>query len=122
MATFNTHRKNFFRCLLALVTLTTLAVPYTALAAGQSFGRPDSGMHQRPFSPNHFHSFGFFGDEGIDDQQIVIIQQSQPALTAKPSEPPENRIYVQPRWVDGGYGVEVLQPGYWSTPTQPAKR
>jgi hypothetical protein len=79
-------------------------------------------MHQRPFSLHHFHGFGFFGDEGIDDQQIVIIQQSQSALTAKPSEPPENRIYVQPRWVDGGYGVEVLQPGYWSTPTQPAKR
>ena len=121
MTPFNSRRKNCFLCLLALVTVTTLALPYTALGAGQPFGGSGSGMHRRPSSPRHFHRFGFFGDEGLDDQQIVIIQQPQPAPTASPSEPAENRIYVQPRWVDGGYGVQVLQPGYWSTPTQPAK-
>jgi hypothetical protein len=25
---------------------------------------------------------------------------------------------VQPRWVDGGHGVQVLQPGYWTDPKQ----
>lgn len=85
-------------------------------------GRSGSGIHGRPFSPHYFHGFEFFGGDGLDDEQIVIIQQSQPAPTANPSEPPENRVYVQPRWVaDGGYGVQVLQPGYWSTPTQAAK-
>jgi len=49
------------------------------------------------------------GDQG--DQQVIIIQQSPPAPTAKPSEPAENRIYVQPRWVDGGYGVLAHRRG-----------
>ncbi len=34
----------------------------------------------------------------------------------------ENRIYVPPRWVDGGYGVQVSQPGYWAVPGQAAER
>jgi hypothetical protein len=58
MMTCNTDRRNGFRCLLALVTVTTLAVPYIALAAGQSFGRSGSGMHGQPSSPHHFHGFG----------------------------------------------------------------
>jgi len=58
----------------------------------------------------HGHRFGFFGGDGFDDQgaQVIIIQQPQPAPAAEPSKPPENRIYVQPRWVDGGYGVHPL--------------
>ena len=67
----------------------------------------------------------FFGVDGLGDQgdqQVIIIQQSPPAPTAKPSEPAENRIYVQPRWVDGGYGVQVLEPGYWTVPKQAAER
>jgi len=121
MTTFNTCRKNRFPYLLALVTVTTLAVPFTALGAGQSFGRSGSGMHGQPSSPHHFHGFGFLDGDGLGDQQVVIIQQTQPPPTAKPSEPAENRVYIQPHWVDGGYGVQVLQPGYWSTPTQAAK-
>jgi hypothetical protein len=121
MTTFTTRKKNYFRWLLALVTATTLVVPYSAFAAAQSFGRSSSGMHGRPSSPHHFHGFGFFGSDGLDDQQVIIIQQAQPVPTVKSSEPPDNRVYVQPRWVDGGYGVQVLQPGYWSTPTQAAK-
>jgi hypothetical protein len=67
----------------------------------------------------------FFGVDGLGDQgdqHVIIIQQSPPAPTAKPSEPAENRIYVQPRWVDGGYGVQVLEPGYWTVPKQAAER
>ena len=101
----------------------TLTQPYLAFGAGQSFGRSGSvgvsGMHgQHPF-----RGFGFFGEDGLSDQgdQVIILQQSQPAPTAEPTEPAENRIYVQPRWVDGGYGVQVLQPGYWSVPKQAAE-
>src|SRR5262245_22825366 len=65
-----------------------------------------------------FTALDFDGD-GLDDQgdqQVIIIQSSQPAPSTEPSAPAENRIYVQPHWVDGGYGVQVLQPGYWTTP------
>ena len=37
MTTYNTRRKKVFRCLFALVTVTTLAVPYVALGAGHAF-------------------------------------------------------------------------------------
>jgi hypothetical protein len=106
----------------------TLTQPYLAFGAGQSFGR--SGMFrasrvqgQRSFS-DPFNRFGFFGVGGLGDQgdqQVIIIQQFQPAPTAEPSKPAENRIYVQPRWVDGGYGVQVLEPGYWTVPKPAAQ-
>ena len=125
MTTYNTLRKKGFRCLFALVTVTTLAVPYVAFSAGQSFGRSGSfaasRMHRQPSFSHSFHRFGFFGEDGLDDQQVIIIQQ-QPAPTAEPSKPAENKIYVQPHWVDGGYGVQVLQPGYWADPKQAAGR
>lgn len=57
------------------------------------------------------HCFGMdeLGDQSV--QQVIIYQQSPPAPTAELSKPAENRIYVQPRWVDGGYGLQVLEPG-----------
>ena len=120
MTTYNTRRKNGFSWLFALVTAIVLAVPYVAFGAGPTFGRSDSstasGMHGRPSFSHRFHGFGFFDGDGLDDQQVVIIQQSPSAPTTEPSAPAENRIYVQPHWVDGGYGVQVLQPGYWTTP------
>jgi len=63
-----------------------------------------------------FTALDFLMGMDSNDQQVVIIQQSPSAPTTEPSAPAENRIYVQPRWVDGGYGVQVLQPGYWTTP------
>jgi hypothetical protein len=106
----------------------TVTQPYLVFGAGQSFGRSGSFrasrmQGQRSFS-DRFNRFGFFGVGGLGDQgdqQVIIIQQFQPALTAEPSKPGENRIYVQPRWVDGGYGVQVLEPGYWTVPKQAAK-
>jgi hypothetical protein len=121
MTTYKMHRKKGFRCLFALVTVTTLAVPYLAFSAGQSFGRSGSFTASRM----HPHRFGFLGLDGLGDQgdqQVIIIQPSQPAPTAEPSQPAENRIYVPPRWVDGGYGVQVLQPSYWIVPKQAAER
>ena len=68
-----------------------------------------------------FNRFGFFGLGGVDDEQpAIIIQQFQSPAATEPREPVTNRIYVQPRWMDGGYGVQVLQPGYWTYPKQGA--
>ena len=50
------------------------------------------------------------------DQQVAITQQSSSAPNTAASVPAEKRVYVQPHWVDGGYGVQVLQPGYWTVP------
>lgn len=101
--------------------------PYLAFGAGQSFGRSGSvgpsGMHGHRSFSHRFDRFGFFGVDGLGDQgdqQIIVIQQSPPAPSAAP-EPTENRIYVPPHWVDGGYGVQVLQPGYWTVPKQGAE-
>ena len=125
MMTYNTHRKKGFRWLFALVTVTILAVPYLAFGAGRAVGRSGgfaaSGMHGRASFSHRINRFGFDGDgffdgDGLDDQQVVITQQSSSALTTAASVPAENRVYVQPHWVDGGYGVQVLQPGYWTVP------
>jgi len=61
----------------------------------------------------------------LGEQQTVIIQQVQPVPTAESVESRESatkRIYVQPRWADGGHGVQVLVPGYWTDAKQAAKR
>jgi hypothetical protein len=80
-------------------------------------------FHRQDFFSHPFHGFGFGGGVGgFSEQPVIIIQQFQPATAAQPSEHAENRIYVQPRWVDGGHGVEVLQPGYWAEPKQAAGR
>ncbi len=124
MTTYSTRRKRVFRCLFALVTVTTLAVSYVALGAGAAFrnsGTFSSGSHGQPSFSHPFHRFGLFDRDGFDDQQVVIIQQPQSAPTTEPSEPTKNRIYVPPRWVDGGYGVQVLEPGHWTVPKQAAE-
>ena len=113
----------------------TLTLPYLAFGASRSFG--GSGRFRgstinrqhsflRPFNRFGlvpFNGFGWSGVGGVDDAQpVIIIQQFQPPAAAQSSEPAANKIYVQPRWVDGGYGVQVLQPGYWAYPKQAAER
>ena len=123
MTIYNTRRKKRFRCLFALVTVTILAVPYVVLGAGPAFRNSGtssvSSRRQHSFS-HPFHRFGFFDGDELDDQDVTIIQQVQPAPSTAP-EPTENRIYVPPHWVDGGYGVQVLQPSYWIVPKQAAE-
>ena len=116
----------------------TIHRPFAARSSGdfRTFGAPvirrqpsflhdleTSGrFHRQDFFLHPFNGFGFVGGVGgFSEQPVVIIQQFQPAPTAEPSKPAENRIYVQPRWVDGGYGVQVLQPGYWTVPKQAAE-
>jgi hypothetical protein len=79
-------------------------------------------FHRQDFFSHPFHGFGFGGGVVVSEQPVVIIQQFQPAPVTEPREPATNRVYVQPRWVDGGYGVEVLQPGHWTDPKQAEKR
>jgi hypothetical protein len=115
-----------------LVIGITLTLPYLAFGAARSFG--GSGRFRgstinrqhfvRPFNRFGllpFNRFGWFGWDGAYAEQPVIIIQQYPAAT-QPVEPTTNRVYVQPRWVDGGYGVQVLQPGYWADPKQAEKR
>lgn len=130
----------------ALAIGITLSIPDLAFAASRSFGRsgrfkapkthrPHSFLrplhgfgsagrfrapraHGQHFVSHPFHSFGFVGVDGVDEQPVIIIQQFLPAAATEPREPARNRIYVPPRWVDGGHGVEVLQPGYWIDPKQ----
>ena len=116
MMTYNTHRKKWFRRLFTLLTITSLAVPCVALGAGRvsknsGSASVSSSRRQQSF-PHRFHDSRFFSDDfgGAD----VIVEQSQSAPTTEAEKPAKKGVYVQPHWVDGGYGVEVLQPGYWT--------
>jgi hypothetical protein len=100
------------------LTPTSLLVP-PALSAARGDSRLP-GFDRQDFFSHRFDRFGFI-DGGRGFSEVITIQQSQPTPNIEPSEP-DNRVYVQPRWVDGGYGVEVLQPGYWTDPKQPEKR
>jgi hypothetical protein len=104
-----------------------LTLPYLTFAAAHSFGGSGrfrgSTMHRQHSFLRPFNRFGWFGVGGvIDEQPVIIIQHFQSPAATEPKEPDTNRIYVQPRWVDGGYGVEVLQPGYWTDAKQAAER
>src|SRR5262245_1990968 len=105
---------------LVLATAITFIQFCPAFGAGQSFAKSGnfraSRMQGQPFFALPFHRFGLVGLDGFGDQSVIIIQQFQSAPIGAPSEPVENKIYVQPRWVDGGYGVQVLEPGYWTVP------
>ena len=117
MTTYSTHRKDGFRWLFAWVTVTTLAVPYVALGAASPFRNSEtfsvSDSRQQQFFPQHFHRSRFFGGDEFDGLEVTV-EQSQPVPTIEPEKPAKERTYIQPHWVDGGYGVEVLAPGYWT--------
>lgn len=66
--------------------------------------------------PRLIHRVGFSGVGGASEPQVIIIEQAQAGPAAESREPTAHKVYVQPRWVDGGHGVEVLQPGYWTDP------
>jgi len=100
---------------LIFATGFTLTLPYLALGAASGAGR-SGGSRGAMTHRQHVQRFGGFVGWGWGEpagQQVIIIQQSQPALTSEPREPAKKEIYVPPRWVDGGYGVQVLEPGYW---------
>lgn len=63
--------------------------------------------------PRGLHGPVFLGGGGIGSAEVTV-QQSQSAPAAEPQRTETNRVYIPPRWVDGGFGVEILVPGYWS--------
>jgi hypothetical protein len=82
------------------------------------------GLHRfrDPFDRSGFQSrlgsgLGFIGGHVVDAGDVVIIQL--PSSPPNPSrEPAQTGTYVDPQWVDGGHGVEILRPGYWSDAKQ----
>jgi hypothetical protein len=45
---------------------------------------------------------------------VITVEQPQTAAMIQPQQPVHKGRYVQPRWVDSGYGVQVSEPGYWT--------
>ena len=105
---------------------------------GVELGRVQ-GVHRfrDPFDRSGFQSrvgggLGFIGGHVIDagdgndvvigaGGDVVIIQVTSSA--PNPSrEPAQTGTYVDPQWVDGGHGVEILRPGYWSDAKQQTER
>ena len=141
-------RRNIFSLILAIGI--TVTVPYVVFGADRTFSssgrssapktRPhvgsgadrtssSSGRLRAPKTrPQHspisqrFHHPGFWGVGEVGEDQVIIIQQVQPVPTVESREPTTNRIYVLPRWVDGGNGVQVSVPGYWTDPKQAPKQ
>ena len=120
----NNTRPIIFGFILATgITLTLSHFAFGAVRSVADMGifRAPQMQQQHAFS-RPFPGIGWFGFGGVSEPPNIIIQQFQPATAAQPNKPAENRIYVEPRWVDGGHGVEVLQPGYWADPKQTEKR
>jgi hypothetical protein len=108
-----------FAAVMVSIFIATVALPPRALALGRGGGGgPRSSVG---FSSNreqgHGHGFRghrFFAGDGFVNGGEVTIEQSLTTPVMEPSKPVNKGRYVQPRWVNGGYGVEVLQPGYWT--------
>ncbi|HWO43266.1 MAG TPA: hypothetical protein VNO43_15795 [Candidatus Eisenbacteria bacterium] len=113
-----------------LVFSALLATGITLTGADPAFagGKPSvrtgnfkaSAMAGKDFLSRRFRRPPFVGvavRDGTADDRVIIIQQIRQfhfPPTVAPAEPAERKVYVQPRWVDGGHGVEILQPGYWT--------
>ena len=77
-------------------------------------------MHRHPRA-RHFPGAGIVAVDGVSEPPVVIIQTNPPPV-AERAESPVSRTYVQPRWVDGGHGVQILAPGLWVETKPPANR
>jgi hypothetical protein len=79
-------------------------------AAPRSAGIRASTRHR--FTPGpRFHA-PLIGDVISSDDISVTVEQTQ-SFHPAPQKERKNRIYVPPRWVQGEYGVEILEPGRW---------
>ena len=101
-----------------LVIGMSLTLPYLAFGAARSFGSARSFrapmMHRQNTFSHPFNRFGILGVHGLGGEQVIIIQQFQSPTANEAREPAKNETYVPPHWVDGGHGVQVLTPGYWT--------
>jgi len=92
-----------------LVTVVSLALPYPAANTGTL---DVSSLHQEQTHAHDFHRPRFLGRDGFGGVEVTV-EQSQSAPNMEPEKPDKKRTYVQPHWVDGGHGVEILEPGHW---------
>jgi hypothetical protein len=109
--------------LLVSLMVAGSVAPCAAFGGGpaiRSAGSVASGARMQPGLSRGIRGPIFFGADGFTGSSEVTIQQSPAAPSAPAEKPQANRVYVPPRWVDGGYGVEILVPGYWSE-TEPAR-
>ncbi|HEX2386717.1 MAG TPA: hypothetical protein VHL99_09145 [Candidatus Binatia bacterium] len=103
---------------MAVLILAGWMAPCGAAAAGPAMrsaaGVGVAGPRMQPGAARGVRVPIFFGSDGFTNSTEVTIQQSRSAPAAESPKAETNRVYVPPRWVDGGYGVQVLVPGYWS--------
>src|ERR1700741_2525111 len=99
MSNYPPQKKKGLLSMFALVTVATLAAPYTALGAGRAGGNSGAvgrsgSFRQQTFSHGFRHSRFFDGDgfvgDGFDGGNVTV-EQSQPAPTVAPE--PVNRRY-----------------------------
>jgi hypothetical protein len=100
---------------LAFLIVAGWALPCVAFGAGpmlRSAG-PVSGMRAAAAFPRGFQQPFFFGTtDGFGATEVTVQQfQSAPALQTPSRD--NNRTYVPPQWVDGGFGVQISVPGHW---------
>jgi hypothetical protein len=138
MTIYDRGKNRSFLSIFALVSFAVLALPCLALGAGRASGSSggfrasSGGFHvsrpvgqqthfrvSRPGQRTHlqgFHRRGFFDGDGFvgGDGGVITVEQPQPTVIIQAQQPVHKGRYVQPRWVDGGYGVQVLEPGYWT--------
>jgi hypothetical protein len=110
---------NSFAAVVVSIFIAALALPSRAWAMSRGGGggpRPSVGFSSnRQQGRGHgFRGHRFFAGAGFVNGGEVTIEQSLTTPAMEPSKPTNRGRYVQPRWVDGGYGVKVLQPGYWT--------
>jgi hypothetical protein len=109
------QRKRHLWRMFTLVTVAILAVPYTAIGAGPALNTRTLGVSSSRYEQTHAQRFDrprFFGRHTFAEAEVTV-EQSQSAPIMEPEKPNQKRTYVQPHWVDGGYGVEILEPGHW---------
>ena len=92
MTTYKKQKKKGFAAIVALISLAGLVLPGVAFGVYSIYGNGE--------------------DQSVGVE--VTVKQSSPPPTAEPEKPAKTRRYVQPQWVDGGYGVEILKPGSWT--------
>ena len=102
-------------------------LPGRAFGAARSFGSRGGSrapvMHRQNTFSHPFNRFGLFGGaHDVGSQQVIIIQQFPSPSANEVREPAKDEIYVPPRWVDGGHGVEILMPGHWAEPAKATAR
>jgi hypothetical protein len=105
---------------LSVATVAVWSAADSVLAASRAMGRStgkSSGtarmQRQRPIVPP-LQRAGIIAVGGESEPQIIIIQPPAPTPAVdERATPAAAKTYVQPRWVDGGHGVQVLEPGHW---------